>query len=135
MPNKDLEFLTELNKKLVKIVDRTFTPNLSGIPFDYKVREYTDKKINKITIKKIIKTVNDNGFVFYPIDSEFGFYPAYQISENENKKVKVLLTFSERQCPEKYKWDKLSEVFMNDKNLQRLKEANIQIDKKDSYYY
>lgn len=126
--NKDLEFLAKLNKKLHKVEEGTFTPNMGGSPFPIQWDSYTDKKMNKEEIEKVLKISKGLNFVICPFNTDMGFsvgYGVYQI--NPIGKKKRLLAFKESQLPKEYNFKKMSEIFASKTNLTKAKITNLKI--------
>jgi hypothetical protein len=116
----DLEFLAGLDKKLHKVQERTFTPNISGDPFPVHFDTYTDKNMNKEEIKRVLNISKGEDYVIYPINTAMGFSVGYNICEILPKgKRKTLLRFKEGQLPKEYSFKKMSKTFMSEENLKK----------------
>jgi hypothetical protein len=137
MINKNLEFLTELDKKLHKITESTFTPNLSGRPFPIFIDEYSEEKMTKEEIEEVLKISQKMNYLICPINTCMGFSVGYDVCNlNPLKKGKSVLRFKEGQLPKEYTFEKMSETFMKKSNLLKAKILGVEIiNDYDEYSY
>ncbi|MBU1129183.1 MAG: hypothetical protein KJ949_00965 [Nanoarchaeota archaeon] len=131
---KDLELLLKLDGKLHGTQKSTFTPNISGGPFEVSIDTYTGASMNAREIQGVLKAVENGDFAFYPINTSMGFAVGFQIANPDTREV--LLTFKESQLPKNYDFKKLSEYFMQLENLERAKSFGVSIvNNRDHYDY
>jgi hypothetical protein len=129
---KDLEFLLKLDKKLHYSKDFTFTPDISEEPIEILIDAYTDESMNAREIQSVLKAVEREDFAFYPINTAMGFAVGFQVANPDTEEI--LLTFKESQLPKNYNFKKLSEYFMQPKNIERAKSLEISIFDNRAYY-
>jgi len=132
---KDLEFLAGMDKKFHSVTKSTYTPNMSGRSFPIFIDCYTEKKINIGLMEKTLRILsrNKDDLVFYPKNSAFGFHPCFEIdrvitlSPGIDPEIKHLFSFSSGQLHKKYSFEKLSEYFMSERNLELAEFAGINV--------
>ncbi|PIN81342.1 hypothetical protein COV13_01535 [Candidatus Woesearchaeota archaeon CG10_big_fil_rev_8_21_14_0_10_32_9] len=129
---KDLELLLRIDKKLHGTQQSTFTPNMSGAPFEVSIDTYTDASMTTREIQGVLKAVEKSDFVFYPINTAMGFAVGFQIANPDTNEA--LLTFKESQLPRNYDFKRLSEYFMQPKNIERAKSLGISFVNDRSHY-
>lgn len=125
-----LDFLIELNKRLhyVEKVEQGF---YKGYFYD----TYTNEKMTKEEIERVLETSQKLNFVIYPINTALGFSVGYDVCKiNYIGKKKVLLRFKESQLPEGYNFERMSEIFMKKSNLTKAKIINEEIVNEYDYY-
>ncbi len=109
--NKNLEFLTELDKKL-RSSHRVESGFYRGAHYD----EYADKKMSEEEAEKVLNISQEDNFVIYPVNTAMGFSVGYNVCIILPTK-KLLLRFRESQLPKGYTFDKMAETFMSKANL------------------
>ncbi len=88
---------------------------------------HRDKKINENEIKNILKIIKEFEMPFVPIDmGGYADHIAFGVYDSSNKGViadsgEQCLVFSEKQLPDGYNFDKLSEIFLMERNKELLK--------------
>jgi len=117
--NKNLEFLSELDKKVHTTAESTFTPNISGASFQVFSDQYTNESLNKEEIQRILKIAKRFPYIIYPINTARGFAVGFQVQQIRTGRT--LLTFKESQLPKGHNFKTLSEHFMQSKNLAKAK--------------
>ncbi len=123
-------FFETLEKKLHYTSEHTFTPNMSGSSFQVHHSNYTDNKLTADELEHALGYVKASpDLFFHPINTCSGFSVGYRISKG--KKAARVVQFKEAQLPEGYTFEKLSETFMEEKNLKRAAKAGIEI---ENYY-
>jgi len=130
---KDLEFLRQLDNRLHKTKEMILTPNICGAPRKVSIDEFTDESMNKDEIQMVLEKVERCRLAFYPINTNMGFSVGFQVA-NSTRTEKPLLTFTEKQLPEEYNFEKLSEYFMRPENIKRANERGIPIVNNHSCY-
>ena len=102
---------------------------------------YTEYKISKSEFKKILKLIEYNDLILYPISGLFGFHPAYQIYEidplvpTNDIGSKLLCQFDERQLPDKVNLSSLEHIIYSKENLSKIKKCKLKKPESISYYY
>ncbi len=131
-PNLDRKFLSKLDEKLRISYRVRMTPNLSGDPINSDLDTYSDSQLYRRELKRALKIVNEYNLVFAPVNTGMGFLVGFQIVDPETKKV--LLKFVERQLPSVYDFNRLSQYFMDPKNLKRAEQIGIDIRNNREHY-
>ena len=131
MTTANLEFLLELDKKLHKVIESTFTPNMEGASFDATFDSYTAESLTEAEIEKTLSVVKSGEFTFYPINTAMGFSVGFSVVDSNNKS---LLKFRESQLPVGYDFAKLSEYFMRSENIKRAEALGVHVQNNRGHY-
>jgi len=132
MINQDLEFLTQLDKKLhFKLeIGNSFSKYGKGY-----VDGYTNEKMNKEEVEEVLRISQGLNYVIYPINTCMGFAVGYDLCEiNPIGKKTSVLRFKEKQLPKEYNFERMSEVFMDKSNLNKAKLIEVEIVNSHSHY-
>ncbi|MBN2368040.1 hypothetical protein JXC34_03400 [Candidatus Woesearchaeota archaeon] len=138
-PTKDeLDFISGLDQRLHYIHTQTYTPNISGNPFDISVDQFTDKTLSEDDLERLLKILDNTNLVFFPKNTNWGFSVGFRITYIPPRfgvmTSKDILTFKEAQLPEGYSFDRLSEYFMRPSNIQRAKSIGVEFVNDRSHY-
>jgi len=84
-----------------------------------------------------------NDLILTVTQGGMGFYPVYNVLKgnyifigNEDPYIEKVISFSDKQLPAEWSFDKLSEFFNSTSNLKKIEFFKQEIPrKKDSYYY
>jgi len=121
---KSLDNKLRRNSKL-----STPVPNMTGGTSRYvNVKKETDYILSEEELNMIINYINeDSSSMILVKQGGTGFYPKYDIVKanfiylgNENPYVETLVSFTEKQLPENWNFDRLSETFNSEKNLDKI---------------
>ncbi|MBR9682466.1 MAG: hypothetical protein GOV02_02220 [Candidatus Aenigmarchaeota archaeon] len=85
---------------------------------------HEDQKISDDEIKQVLKIITDFRMPFVPFSTSFDIW--FGVYDSDNKGFfqdagDMRLVFNEKQLPEGYNFDKLSEIFLTDRNKELLK--------------
>ena len=127
---EDLEFLIGFDKEVHTMKKGSFVTK-SGIYGLGVIDEFIDIKIDIQKFERFLGIIENNNFVFYPINTCMGFTVGFEICD---KKKKRILTFIERQLPQEYDFDKLAKYFMNKTNIKMAKKLGIEIINDRNHY-
>ena len=128
---KDIEFLKKLDEKTCKVnvCHEGFYKGLVDIECDY------DQRITEYEIARTLEMLGRrDDLVIYPTTTNFGFSVSFEISRGTKPVPGVkaekerLLTFSERQLPEGYNFQRLSPHFLSGRNKRLMKWYDFEID-------
>ena len=138
--------LQTLDQKL-REKSKMYTPvgNMSGgYPRLVDCMNYTNYKLTENELQTIIDSLKDNNPLMMSVtQGGSGFYPNFNSIKgnflfvgNDNPYIETLVSFEEKQLPDGYDFDKLSEIFNSKENLDKLEYFKQQAPyKKSSYYY
>lgn len=135
-----IEFLSKLEQKLHKIQEALFTPNMSGNTMKVGVDIYTKTVLTPEEAEKLLRVLEENDFVLYPINTCMGFCVGFEIADiricGQQYQPKRLLTMKEKQLPAGYDFTRLSKIFMRDANRKRAEMLGVKItNNRASYEY
>ncbi|GEM_PF-4223594 len=128
---EDIEFLKQLDKRTCEVVECTegFYRGMKRLDCKY------DKKLSEEELLKILEVVEKrDDLVIYPTSTNFGFSVSFEVSQGIKPvptieaKTERLLTFSERQLPNGYDFQRLSHHFTSPRNLHLMKWYGFEID-------
>jgi len=121
MTNPDLEFLIKLEKKHHQM-EMVFSHELGKhVPLD----KFTDRVMTPEEIKRVLEIVQQEDLIFYP---KFGSSPSYQVIQVEPgtpPAINPLLTFLQEQLPEGCDRERLSSIYLNERNLEQIKQIGL----------
>lgn len=130
---EERKFLESLIPKLYHTTESILTPNISGVGVISLSFHYHNIKLEVSEMEKILSLINPKtGIAMTPINTNYGFDVGFKIIYTFDKKS--LLSFIERQLPEEYNFDKLSETFNRPDNLEMLESIGLESPKEHSYY-
>ena len=128
---EDIEFLKQLDKRTCEVIKCEEGAYKGCIRLNCNYE-------NKISINEIQKVLNiiqeRDDLVIYPTTTNFGFSVSFEISRGIKPvptieaETERLLTFSERQLPNGYDFQRLSQHFMLPRNLHLMKWYDFEID-------
>lgn len=143
-PNKILErdnenrlFLESLDKRLHYVQKSLAETNISRSVHEIAVDlYYHDQKINKNELEKVLSLIGkETQLAITPINTNWGFSVGFAILYTDIYGSQMpFLTFLEQQLPEGYNFDRLSEIFNREDNLEMLAEAGLEKPKEKFYY-
>jgi len=141
--NPNLEFLVKLNFKLHSPIRQCTTPRRGSIgPKIYEYRDYSDYVMRAKEIQKVFGIVQAEELLFYPLNTNMGFSVGFQVTHalqhapQIESQLTPLLTFVEKQLPLNYDFDRLSQVFLSERNKELLSYfKRPKIEKRDHYTY
>lgn len=120
-------------------------PNISGGRARIlDVKEATDYILSDDDIKMLLEFVDKEASAMILVkQGGMGFYPKYDIVKanyiyvgNETPYVEIMTSFTEKQLPKGWDFDRLSKSFNSEKNLEKIEFFKQEKPrKKDSYYY
>ena len=125
--------MKKLQKLDLKLREKgqTYTPvgNMSGgYPRLVDCMNYTKYKLTEKEVKTVIDSLKDNNQIMMTVtQGGSGFYPIFNVLKgnflfvgNDNPHMETLVSFEEKQLPDGYDFDKLSDVFNSEDNLEKL---------------
>lgn len=106
LPQQDLEFLVQLDKKVHKVQEGTYRPNMGGKPFQiaYDTYDY-DKYLTKKDVSKLADIIKKHNLTLEPINTAMGFQVGFKVYSEEPitpgiaPEITNYLIFCERQLP------------------------------------
>ncbi len=124
--DEDLEFLKKLDKKLhhkLPFESMVYGKGLSD--------HYTHKKMSGKELKKVLGLTNKRDYAIAPCNTAMGFKAGFIVYRMDNDlpgmplEAKPILMFVEEQLPKGYDWGKMSRIYMDQRNRELLKLAEL----------
>ncbi len=118
LPQQDLEFLVQLDKRVHEVNEGTYRPNMGGKPFPitYDTYDY-DQYLTKEDFSKLTDMVKKYELILQPINTAMGFEVGFTIYGEEliapgiNSERTHYLTFCERQLPKGEDFETMKQKF------------------------
>jgi hypothetical protein len=137
--------LKSLDNKLRKTVRiASPVPNISGraYPGFVDTKQETDYVLSEDELNTLIDSVNSNDSSMILVkQGGMGFYPKYDIVTgnylyywNDTAHIETIVSFTEKQLPEGWDFDKLSDTFNSENNLEKIDFFKQERPKKRSSY-
>lgn len=122
-PSIQIQFLQNLDDLVHEIHYDTLTPNMSGgsIPISY--HSFNELKILPEAIEMVLNIVKQEELILRPSKTGIGgiifevIYAEKQCAGTPTER-KSVLAFEEYQLPKGYNFDKLSKVFLSERNIE-----------------